>query len=295
MKPSDLLPEHAIPAEILCNAKWLGPLIKGSSPARGSPVAAQQLEFISHIEIPRRPEETGLRTLVAVSSEHRDAAELLVRRRYAQRGYSLFPAEELDLVSPGIKAQGMTLLAEEGGKILGTVTIRSDSSQGLLAEESYGTEIESVRRQGCRIGEVTKLAVEEGADWKSVLNALMQSTYLVAHDVLTLTDLIIEVNPRHVGFYRRVFGFMVASAQSMCSRVGAPSVLLRLELDEFSRRLQLSQRSISKSRRVAPGAPVECRPQAFPVQRTNHEAFRGRLSSSSNTSLRHGMECVTST
>jgi hypothetical protein len=48
------------------------------------------------------------------------------------------------------------------------------------------------------------------------------------------------VNPRHVRFYRRVFGFAVAAAERVCERVGAPSVLLRLDLECFGRRLQLA-------------------------------------------------------
>jgi hypothetical protein len=48
-----------------------------------------------------------------------------------------------------------------------------------------------------------------------------------------ITDMFIEVNPRHVPFYRRAFGFRVAAPERTCPRVLAPSVLLRLEVDAF--------------------------------------------------------------
>ena len=81
--------------------------------------------------------------------------------------------------------------------------------------------------------------MEEGVDWKSVLDALLQATYLVARVVHCMTDIFIEVNPRHVRFYQRVFGFTSITMERRCVRVGAPSVLLQLDLKEFSERLKL--------------------------------------------------------
>ena len=44
------------------------------------------------------------------------------------------------------------------------------------------------------------------------------------------TDLVIEVNPRHVRFYASKLGFEPCGAKRMDSRIGAPAVLLRLAL-----------------------------------------------------------------
>ena len=46
-----------------------------------------------------------------------------------------------------------------------------------------------------------------------------------------VTDVFIEVNPRHVAFYSRVLGFVVAAGESFCERVRAPSVLLHVEME----------------------------------------------------------------
>ena len=55
-----------------------------------------------------------------------------------------------------------------------------------------------------------------------------------------VTDVFIEVNPRHAGFYRHAFGFCVAAEERPCARVHAPSVLLRLEVAAFeARRMRL--------------------------------------------------------
>jgi len=56
--------------------------------------------------------------------------------------------------------------------------------------------------------------------------------------VLAVTDAFVEVNPRHVSFYRRAFGFLVASEERMCERVKAPAVLLRLRLEALEAQMQ---------------------------------------------------------
>jgi hypothetical protein len=184
--------------------------------------------------------EQGLRTVVAMLPEQFRAAEHLVRRRYAWRGYRCSWTLDFDGTAAYAEGQPVTLLAVAHGRLLGTLTVRADLALGLLAEQSYRSEIERLRSEGCRIGELVKLAVEEGVDWKHALNALVQSAYMVMRAVHVLTDVLIEVNPRHVRFYQRVFGFVVAASERICARTGAPSVLMRLDLARFDRTLGLS-------------------------------------------------------
>ena len=47
---------------------------------------------------------------------------------------------------------------------------------------------------------------------------------------LEATDVVIEVNPRHVRYYQRAFGFRAFGAERRCERVGAPARLLHLNL-----------------------------------------------------------------
>ena len=238
MNLSELGQQYAQPLDIACNSNWLqsfliqsraGSAIRAhapkSDPKPGHP--AQQLAY--HGE---------LRTLVAVSRSQRDAVEKLVRRRYAWRGYNLPEVMDhaLEVATRG-EESSLTLLAEHQGALAGTLTLTLDSPKGLLAEQTYGAEIERVRAEGRHICELVKLAMEEGADWKAVLDALLQATYLVARVVHSMTDIFIEVNPRHVRFYQRVFGFTPSSEKRVCARVGAPSVLMHLDLEKFGERL----------------------------------------------------------
>ena len=70
-----------------------------------------------------------------------------------------------------------------------------------------------------------------------MLSALFGMAYDAARRRHRVTDAFIEVNPRHVVFYRGLFGFAVAAGQRICPRVMAPAVLLRLEIERLERRL----------------------------------------------------------
>lgn len=173
-----------------------------------------------------------MRGVVALRRDQIEAAEDLVRRRYAWRGY------ELSWDARSAAAPIVTLLAQSADDLVGTLTVRPPGSCGLLAEDAYGEEIERLRRDGRRVGELIRLAIEQRADWRAALDALVQSAYVVTRFMHALTDVVIEVNPRHTRFYQRVFGFVTAAAERFCTRVGAPSVLMLLDLEQFGRRLQ---------------------------------------------------------
>ena len=177
-------------------------------------------------------------TSIAVRSDQVRAAEELVCRRYSWRGYRI--GVEASSAAPSEDGSRVVLLAQNAGQLQGTLTVRRDTPRGLLAENAYSDEVQEMRSTGRRLGELVQLAIEEGADWRGALDALVQSAYLVTRVIQGLTDVVIEVNPRHVRFYERVFGFVVAAAERFCERAAAPCVLLSLDLESFGRRLQFA-------------------------------------------------------
>jgi hypothetical protein len=54
--------------------------------------------------------------------------------------------------------------------------------------------------------------------------------YIIAHRLNGFHNLVIEVNPRHVMYYRRLLGFQILGPERLNRRVNAPAVLLSLEL-----------------------------------------------------------------
>lgn len=155
-------------------------------------------------------------------------ASMLVRQMYACRGYhaeAIEPhAEEPDR---------LTLAAWHKDEVLATLTLGRDSPAGLLADALYSRELDSLRHPDRTVCEVTRLAVAPDASSSDLLVTLIQVAYQHATQVLGATDLVMEVNPRHAPYYRRLWGYRQLGELRQCQRVEAPAVLLHREVEGF--------------------------------------------------------------
>jgi hypothetical protein len=163
---------------------------------------------------------------LAISAERHADAGVLLQRMYAWRGYAV------EAGAPG-RNDTFTLYAETGGELVGTVSLYLDRHGVLPADEHFGDRLAILRREGRRLCEPSRLAIDKGMS-KRVFAALMHISHLYAARLHGCTDYVIEVNPRHVAFYRQVLGFAEFGAQRHCARVDAPAVLLRLPIDHMS-------------------------------------------------------------
>jgi hypothetical protein len=169
----------------------------------------------------------------ANSSGMRSSANILIHRMYASRGYqsTALPDEP--------SADRITLMASDAEVVIGTITIGFDSGGGLLVDELFHAEIAGLRRQGFALCEFTKLAMDSVVRSKRVLASLFHVAYIYAHRVRGFDFLLIEVNPRHVHYYEKMFGFVVMGPQRLNLRVNAPAVLMSLDFKHAHR--QISQ------------------------------------------------------
>ena len=158
------------------------------------------------------------------------AAGTLVERRYSDRGYDT-PASKPD---PHL----FTFVAYDEGNLVGTVGIRLDSEQGLGADALYKDEIDVLREGGCKVCEFTRLAVDVTAVSKPVLAGLFHTAYLYAGAMHGCSFMVIEVNPRHVPFYRRALGFEPIGEERLNQRVNAPAVLLCASFESIAEGLK---------------------------------------------------------
>jgi hypothetical protein len=159
---------------------------------------------------------------LATTESQRQSASYLIQRRYAWRGYSVNGA------APSKTPTRITIAAHDPDGVVGTVTVGLDSSEGLFVDGLYGNEANELRGEGRRVAEFTKLAVDNNLHSKPLLAALFHIAYICARRIHRCTDLLIEVNPRHAAFYRRMLGFEPYGDERGDPRVGAPAVLLRL-------------------------------------------------------------------
>jgi len=187
-----------------------------------------------------------VRTRLARTTEDFARAHALVREKYLESGYvGLGPGSTRDEHSD----DRITLLAEHNGVLAGTLSLRLDGPDGLLAERVFPEEVRRARASGMVLSELTALAVARRSTRPHVCGALFTAAFQLWGAFQDLTDALIEVNPRHLGFYCRVLGFVVIGEERLCPRVNAPAILLRLQLAEFKRKFVDSLES--------PALPVE--------------------------------------
>lgn len=178
----------------------------------------------------------GYMVCMADSESQRREVAGLVGRMYSWRGYQCESTAHLS------EDPNRTVFqVRRGDRVIATLTLRMDSAAGLLADGLYGDEIELFRGMDGRLCELTGLAVAPDEDSPEVLRALFQAAYLVGHGHHGASDVFIEINPRHVSYYRRI-GFRAVGPLRTCPRVAAPAILMHLDLDDWEQETLLKQR-----------------------------------------------------
>ena len=154
---------------------------------------------------------------------HLRLASFLVQRRYSWRGYNIS--------SPSaVQANRITLSAYDRDDVVATISIGLDSRSGLFVDALFTDELKSLRGPNRRLCEFTRLAINEALRSKPVIAALFHTAYIYARRIRGCTDLVVEVNPRHVRFYERMLGFHPFGSVRVDPRVQAPATLLHLDL-----------------------------------------------------------------
>jgi hypothetical protein len=159
---------------------------------------------------------------------------MLVNRMYSWRGYARIKRNKA-----ASNVNQITLQACREEAVFGTLSLSFDSDAGLAADALYRSEIDAYRRAGAKVCEITQLAIDPEHGSKDVLGALFHLAYIFGGLLRGATDVFIEVNPRHVLFYKRMLNFSEAGPCKICERVNAPAVLLHLDAAHVAKQIAL--------------------------------------------------------
>ena len=169
----------------------------------------------------------GFDIRLAETADHHRVVSTLLRRRYDWRGYN---TESISLRPDD--PNRLTVAAWQFDELAATVSVRRDGADGLQNDALYATELAGLRRPDRVLCEVSRLAVDPDFSCRDLLIALFQSVVRYAREVFKGSDFVIGVNPRHVGYYQRRFGFRQLGGVQRCQRVNAPVVLLHCAFDD---------------------------------------------------------------
>jgi len=108
---------------------------------------------------------------------------------------------------------------------------------GLPMDGIYHDELNALRNNGRRLVELGGLATSNQIDANNIFIYLFRAVFWYSM-YIGANDFCIMVNPEHVNLYKTLFFFEDMGEEKYYSRVGAPAVALRLNLDDVGGRLK---------------------------------------------------------
>ncbi len=177
--------------------------------------------------------EDQFKIRLAHNDERSRDAKFFVEKRYGEVGYHGERGQQTHNSCP----DSITLATYHGDHVIGTMTLGFDVGNGLMADALYKAEIDVLRARGGSVTEITKFALDTKMTSKRFLASMFNVAYIYCRKIWQYTDLIIEVNPSHAPFYKRMLGFTEIAGERMCPRVNAPAVLLWLHADDIDKKV----------------------------------------------------------
>jgi len=181
---------------------------------------------------------------VARTRQELEEAFSLVYKEYLTRGY--IPKDyrsRLRISLYNALPSTTTFVAKQGKNVVAAVTLIPDSSLGLPMDKIYKKELDVLRKQNCKIAEVSQLAIDTSPFVKhsfSMFNfgklififRLFKALLDYALDIEHLTNLCIAINPKQQLLYKFLYFEPIGGLKYYASVNKAPAVALNLRLNE---------------------------------------------------------------
>jgi hypothetical protein len=139
-----------------------------------------------------------------------DQAFRLVAATYQARGWNPPDAGPVRFTPYHTLPDTVTFVAKHGSDVVATLSLVQDNALlGLPMQSIYASEIESLRRDGRRLVEVTSLA-DSGLSLREFVPVFLTLMRLLSQYTISqgADTWVISINPRHRSFYRKVMGFV---------------------------------------------------------------------------------------
>lgn len=177
----------------------------------------------------------------ANTQKQKKSARALIEKMYSRRNYkSVGLLEENSRLSTFLVYDGLD-------RLVGTVTVGLDSSEGLFAEEVYREEVNSIRKTRGKVCEFTGLAVLPDVRSKKVLGGLFHVAMIYASRIANHSGVIFEVTPMHGRIYEKMLGMNLVASGKICPRVNVESVLIHADFSFVEEQIQSVHLSAKQS------------------------------------------------
>jgi hypothetical protein len=168
----------------------------------------------------------------ACGSDDMRAVFRLVHDTFVEKGYILPQASGMRLRVHEATPELMTFIALTGGRIVGAISVVSDSEDlHLPSDDAFSEEIGHLRSAGLRLCEVTNQVTAADYRRSPVTTELMRC--VMAHALRTNQDMILaSVSPIHESFYDLIGFRTIGSVRSYSQKVEDPVILMGLDVKD---------------------------------------------------------------
>jgi hypothetical protein len=181
------------------------------------------------------------RVLAANTRELREKAFRLVYDVYIREGYDLRYGRESGLwcTIHHLLPDTTIFLAEQEGRLTGSVTVMPDSRLGLPTDRIFPEPLADLRKAGRHLSEISSLVVTEepGGIPPELAMHLYRLAHLASLHLLKSTDIVASVMAHHRDFYSRFLLFdEVSEAPRLSPKTGQQVSYARLNLETMKKR-----------------------------------------------------------
>lgn len=193
---------------------------------------------------------------IARTKEELYQAYSLVYKEYISRGYiPKYYKSKIRLSIYNALPSTTTFVAKDKNKVVATVTLIPDSPIGLPMDKIYKKELDSLRKRGHRLSEVSQLSIDSRffpKKWFSMFNFsklmfifhLFKLVFDYVEFKTDIDEICIAVNPKHQYLYKFLFFEKLGCLKYYGSVNKAPALAFHLSLNP-------ALEHISRQKRIA--------------------------------------------
>lgn len=169
---------------------------------------------------------------IAETTEELEAAFRLVYENYLPLGYCTQNEYRMRATIYHALPTTTTLIAVDGGRVVGTLTVVRDNRLGLPLDKVF--DVKSLRKNSHRLAEITSLVIHK--DYRrekggQILFPLLRLMYEYSTSYFGVNHLLVTIHPKDVHFYKSLLLFKSVPHNGVKDYFGAPAVALSLDLN----------------------------------------------------------------
>ena len=215
--------------------------------------------------------DAGFDIRVASGRQELAGAYELVYRSYVDQGYVEHrPGGMVYQERFGSSSARTIVASRNAGGIVGTLSVVGDGPMGLQLEAGFSKEVDSLRRRGRRLSEITCLAIERTRGLPAGALFFALTKFMLHHARgREYDDLLMAIHPKHYRFYWRHYRvYPEGSCPRYACAAGNPAVCCRIDLHHLKRNMPPKVRDYYYS-----GLLPAARYQGPEVSPADHEYF----------------------